>query len=279
MRGEDSRRMRLEALILCLLMSACPAGHLARATDGLPCALEPGPKRAIVGILDSETLALDDGSEVRLVGALAPRLADGAGNETAWPPERDAKAELERVAAGKSVELYFAGRRVDRYGRTLAHVFVDSGDDRIWLQEHMLRNGHARAYALPDSAACLDELRRAERAARDRRAGLWANAAYQVRQADKPHELYRFQSSYQIVEGRVARVADVRGQIFLNFGSDWRNDFTAAVRPARRRAFSEAGINLKALEGKHVLVRGWIERRSGPSIDLYHPAQIEVLDD
>ena len=268
-------RPRLGRLLAASLALATAGAQVANAE----CALEPGPTRAVARVLDGETLALDDGTEVRLIGALSPRALDAAADVSFWPPEREAVVELERLALGGSVELAFAGRRTDRYGRLLAHVFLRTPEERIWVQGHMLRTGHARAYSLPDSAACMEELLAHERLAREGRQGLWDHAAYQVRPAERAQELLRWRSSFQVVEGRVARVASVRGQVFLNFGEDWREDFTASVRPGERRLFESGHKDFKALEGRRVRVRGWIERRAGPAIDLRHPSQIEIIED
>ena len=242
------------------------------------CELELGPVRGVVRVLDGETLALDDGSQVRLIGALAPRALDAGADEGTWPLAEAAKSALEELSLGRSVELGFAGRRTDRYGRMMAQVFVRTDDKRLWLQGEMLRQGHARAYALPGSSDCLDDLVAAEKQAREARLGLWGHASYQIRPANRHWELLRFRSTYQLVEGEVLATADVRGRVYLNFGEDWRQDFTITVQPSNRRQFAEAGMDLLALKGRRVLVRGWIERRGGPLIEVYHPAQLEILE-
>jgi micrococcal nuclease len=248
------------------------AGTHAASAD---CVLTPGPTRAVARVLDGETLALDDGTEVRLIGALSPRPLEAAADVSFWPPEREAIAELARLVLGRSIELAFVGRRTDRYGRLLAHAFVRSDTERIWVQAHMLRAGHARAYSVPGSAGCMDELLAHERIAREARKGLWDHAAYQIRPAERTRELLRWRSSFQIVEGRVLRVASVRGQVFLNFGEDWRDDFTASMR----RRLQSSNLDFNALEGRRVRVRGWIERRAGPAIDIHHHSQIEIIED
>ncbi len=86
-------------------------------------------------------------------------------------------------------------------------------------------------------------------------------------------------STFQIVEGRVEAIAEVRGAVYLNFGSDWRDDFTAGVVRGRKAAkVANPAFDASALKGKRVRVRGWIERRNGPFIEIVHPGQIEVLD-
>lgn len=271
---QGSWRRRQAIVHTCATTMALLSGAALASSD---CALEPGPSRAVVRILDSETLALDDGSEVRLIGALGPRSPDSAGDVSYWPPEQDAVQGLTRLALGQSVELRFSGRRMDRHGRLLAHAFVVTGAARTWIQGHMLSHGFARAYALPESVACLDELLAHESAARTKRTGLWTHAAYQVLSAVAAPDLMRYRGTYQIVEGRVAQVATVRGQVFVNFGRDWREDFTATLRSSARRAAEATGMDLKSLEGRRVRVRGWIERRSGPAIEIHHPGQIEIV--
>ena len=265
------------ALAVSLTLGGIRSGESANAAE---CTLKPGPSsRTAVRIIDGETFALDDGSTVRLIGALAPRRFESSTDQAIWPPEQDAKSALERLVLGKPVELEIGGRQTDRYGRVLAHANVQDNGRRLWVQEQLLRHGNARAYALRDSDACMDALLTAERDARDAKSGLWAHAAYQIKPADQIGDLLRERGSYQIVEGRVVDAADIRGQMFLNFGENWRTDFTASARPRERKAIEEAGLDLKSLKGKRVRIRGWIDRRSGPAIELHHISQIEVLPD
>ena len=73
------------------------------------------------------------------------------------------------------------------------------------------------------------------------------------------------------------KVAVTRSRLYLNFGPDWRSDFTAGAA-MRSKAFPQAVIaKLQALEGQRVRLRGWIERRNGPYVELFHPSQIEPL--
>ena len=68
------------------------------------------------------------------------------------------------------------------------------------------------------------------------------------------------------------------GRVFLNFGLDWRTDFTAVADEDAAARFSEAGMDLRALEGAVIRVRGWLFALNGPAIALRHPAQIELVD-
>ena len=261
------------ALSLPAMIESAPAGAF-----GLPCAgLEAGPTRTVARIIDGETVALDDGSELRLIGALAPRAIDAGAEPGMWPLEIAAQEELRALILGKSIELAFDGARADRYGRLRAQAFWMEGDKRRWVQGHLLQQGLARAYAQAGNRACSTEALEAERVAREARRGLWADAAYQARSAASARELLRYRNTFQVVEGRIARVGVARGTIYLNFGSD-RQDFSVSVRRDDRGLLGSHADDPKALEGKLVRVRGWIEHRHGPMIDLSAAGLIEVLD-
>ena len=70
---------------------------------------------------------------------------------------------------------------------------------------------------------------------------IWDNAFYSIR---PPSDLTQDIGTFRLVEGRVLDAARVRGTTYLNFGEDWRNDFTIAVRRDSRAAFEEAGFDL-----------------------------------
>ena len=127
------------------------------------------------------------------------------------------------------------------------------------------------------NSTCRDELLAAERTAREAGRGLWSEAAYQVRQADRPLELARYGATFQVVEGRIARVSEVRGVVYLNFDVDWRKGFSASLRRADRSLLGDFADRPKALSGQSVRVRGWIELKPGPTIDLSSAGLIEFI--
>jgi micrococcal nuclease len=274
-------RLRQVAALVCGALSlpvmtevAAQPGERVPACAGL----ETGPTRTVARVIDGETVALDDGTELRLIGALAPRAIDAGAEPGTWPLEIAAQEELRALILGKSIELAFGGARTDRYGRLQAHAFWTDGDQRRWVQGHLLQQGLARAYGQAGNRACAKEALEAERVAREARRGLWADAAYQARPADSPRELSRYRSTFQVVEGPIARVAQVRGTIYVNFGNNRRQAFAVSLRRGDRGLLGPFADDPKALEGKLARVRGWIEQRHGPTIDLSAAGLIEVLD-
>ena len=263
--GAMKRRSRLLALLLCLIF-AMP-DRTAATDDGLA----EGGKATAVEIVDGDTLLLDDGREVRLVGLQAPKLPLGRPGFEAWPLADQAKAALGRIAQGRRLTLRYGGRRMDRHGRQLAQLYRDDG---LWIQGALLEAGMARVYSFADNRALVAEMLALEEAAREARRGIWADSYYAVR---TPFEAEAHIDSFQLIEGRVREVAIVRGRAYLNFGDDWRSDFTVTLAPAVLRLFAREGIDPAGYRDRPVRVRGWLKSFNGPMIEATHPDQIEVL--
>jgi hypothetical protein len=217
-------------------------------------------------------VVLDSGDQVRLVGIQAPKLPLGRPDFAPWPLADEAKQALAALALGTRVTLAYGGARVDRHGRRLAHLYRDDG---VWLQGEMLRLGLARVYSFEDNRALVAEMLAIEGAARAAGRGIWSEAFYAVRRAEAAAAVPV--DSFELVEGRVLSAAVVKGRAFLNFGADWRSDFTVSIAPRHRRLFEREGHDIAAFEGRTIRVRGWVRWWNGPMIEITHPEQIEML--
>ena len=235
--------------------------------------LTRGGAGVAVEIVDGDTLVLDDGTRVRLVGIMAPKLPLGRAGFRTEPLAEQAKAALAELTLGRRLTLSYGGRRVDRYGRALAHLHDESG---AWIQGELLRRGLARVYTFADNRAVIGEMLAFEAEARLDRRGVWARDDFRIIEvAETPDRL----GSYQVVEGRVVDAAIVGRRAYLNFGADYRDDFTISIAPRDVTTFRRAGVDPLSFGGRRVRVRGWLKSFNGPMIDVTHPEQIEVLDD
>jgi endonuclease YncB( thermonuclease family) len=250
----------------------------AAASSG--CDLSAPQPASVAAVLDGETLKLADGSTVRLIEAEAPRVPPG-GKAADWPYAAKAKAAMSELALGKSVTLRYGGRKRDRHGYLLAQVFVaDPGSPApVWLQAALIDRGLARAESFADNQACIAELLVGERRARAQRLGIWSARRYRVVNADDLDLLDRLTESFQLVQGTVASVAATKQWVYVNFGQNWRKDFTVEVAHRDADGFAADGVDLMGLQGKPIRVRGWLQWRDGPIIQATHAAQIEILGD
>jgi endonuclease YncB( thermonuclease family) len=224
-------------------------------------------------VVDGDTVVLDGGAQVRLVGIQAPKLALGRAGFRPWPLAEESKALLETLTLGKSLVLSYGGRRIDRHGRLLAHL-ADAGGR--WIQGEMLSAGLARVYSFADNRSRIADMLALERKARAASLKIWSKPYYRVLGVT---ETPNFIDTFQIVEGRIKSAAVVRRRGYLNFGDDWRSDFTVTVAPRSRRLFDRAGLAIEGCVGKLVRVRGWLKSFNGPMIEATHPEQIEMLSE
>ena len=229
-----------------------------------------GYKSRVIEIVDGDTIILENNIEVRLVGLQAPKIALSRKNFEEWPLGYEAKDALSDIILGKDVYLYYGGRKMDRYGRTLAHLFKKDG---TWVQGEMLKTGMARVYSFADNRSIVDEMLAAEKQARNNKNGIWALNFYKI----KPQEISEnYLNSFQIISGKIIDVATVKSKTYLNFGDDYRSDFTIVVPWRVKKMFEKLDINLTNLKGKNIFVRGWLKYYNGPSLDLTHPEQLVI---
>ncbi len=250
------------------------AGHGVAQEPGEP--LQPGGVAIVRGIVDGDTVtmqeAISGAIEIRLVGIQAPKLPLGRRGFQKWPLADAAKAFLAKLTGDKQVRLSHGGRRMDRHGRLLAHLHLEDG---AWVQGKLLSAGLARVYSFADNRARVGEMLKLERQARAARRGIWALQYYRIL---TPESSRRHINTFQVVEGKVMDAADVRGRVYLNFGANWRTDFTLSLAPKVARLFRREGIDPGAMQGKRIRVRGWLKSYNGPMITVTHPEQIEVLE-
>jgi micrococcal nuclease len=132
---------------------------------------QPSPTaatRLCVRVVDGDTLELDGGERVRLIGVDTPETVDPR-----RPVEyfgKEASAFTRRMAEGKTVRLEYDQDTRDRYGRTLAYVYLPDG---ILLNAEIIRQGYGHAYTrFPFRYQ--EEFLALEREAREQGRGLWA---------------------------------------------------------------------------------------------------------
>ena len=165
-----------------------------------------------------------------------------------------------------------------RYGEVLSHVILSNGG---WLQNTLVSGGRAvvmPVYERDDKR--LQFLLAIEDAARAAGKGLWQKSP--VVCADDARRAF---DTFAIIQGRIVEAADVRGTIYLNFGDDYRKDFTVKItRSAFKRLPEEIRTQITRLTESAepdtmVEARGWVFYSGGPMIEVKTPVQIRFLDE
>ena len=178
------------------------------------------------------------------------------------------------AAPARALRFHDMAGRPDRWNRRQG--LLVNARDGSWLALDDVRRGRAGVLPARLSPDCLAPLLAAENTARHASRGAWAR--HRVQKASDPDAIARLAGRFSLVEGRVLSVGETRSTLYLNFGYRWRDDFTVTISASSREEFAAAGLDVAALEGAAIRVRGIVQTRDGPLIKVSHPAQIERLD-
>lgn len=225
---------------------------------------EPQGEGRVASIVDARSFRLTDGREIKLAG-IEP-VASDAINRT---------AALSSLVAGRDVSLRGADDTPDRYGRQPAFAFVEGAEDPV--QAALLTQGDALVSADVADKDCAAVLLAAEAAARAAKRGVWAGSAV-IKNAESPGDILAGNGRFMLVEGKVLSVRQAGATTYLNFGRNWTRDFAVTISRRVLPSLQAAGIAPKSLENRRIRVRGFIETRAGPRIDLVRAGQIELLN-
>jgi micrococcal nuclease len=128
---------------------------------------EAGSSARVTGVTDGDTIRLDGVGRVRLIGIDTPEVF---GERECFGTQASAFARR-MLPLGTRVTYRLGVERRDRFGRTLAYVYLPDG--RLF-NELLARRGYATVLTIPPNDRFADRFEAAVRGARERRLGLWA---------------------------------------------------------------------------------------------------------
>lgn len=124
--------------------------------------------RICTRVVDGDTIILDGNERVRLIGVDTPETKHP--NKPVQYFGKEAYEFTKRMVEGKKVRLEYDWQRKDKYGRTLAYVFLEDG---TFLNAEIIKQGYGFAYTRYPFKY-LEEFRKYEKEAREKQRGLWA---------------------------------------------------------------------------------------------------------
>ncbi|MGE5308580.1 MAG: thermonuclease family protein [Deltaproteobacteria bacterium] len=180
-------------LVLLVLIAALAAGTFYSCQGGMT----PGSGQAIVSIpfgrsynyddvlvsraVDGDTLKLENGERVRLIGIDTPELHESAklyrdsrrtGQDAATIRRMGGRAAgfTRRLVEGKRVRLEFDVEKRDKYGRLLAYVFLKDG---TFVNAEIIKQGFGSPYTFPPNVRYAERFKGLYDEARQDHRGLW----------------------------------------------------------------------------------------------------------
>jgi micrococcal nuclease len=124
--------------------------------------------RTCIRVVDGDTIVLDGNEKVRLIGIDSPELNDS--RATVRQLAEKCYEFARSIIEGRRVRLEYDQDRVDKYGRTLAYIYLENG---TFINAEMVKQGFAYAY-VKYPFKHMDDFRRYEQEARQNSRGLWA---------------------------------------------------------------------------------------------------------
>ncbi len=127
----------------------------------------------VVRVIDGDTIRVccvfGDRVTVRYVGIDTPEIHHPMkGVERAGKEAAEANRKL---VDEKTVRLEFDVQQLDRYGRTLAYVYLEDG---TFVNAWLVKNGYAMVMTVPPNVRHQELFLKLQREAREARRGLWA---------------------------------------------------------------------------------------------------------
>ncbi len=191
-------------------------------------------------IFDGDTFRTGSGERIRLLGINTPEVAHNAQAEQ--PYASAAKRRLAQLILGKSVRLSMDREKRDKYGRTLAQVYLRDGR---WVNNMLVAEGLAHVYTFAPNFYWADALLRTEKTARINMRGLWKSSRFRILNASAV-------SARNIGQFRL-----LRGYVDAVQGWRFRLDNTLSISVPRksRQWFTPADL---PHNGQKIIVRGVI---------------------
>lgn len=163
-------------ILVAAVTASLGAAFLVAGCSGGDTTREPGVLQGpypVVRAVDGDTIRVTrDGQEisVRLIGIDTPETVAQDQPIECFGPE--ASARTKELVTGQSVWLEYdaASGETDKYGRTLAYVWISP---ESMLNELLVREGLAEEYTYSDEYHHQETLQRAEQMARAAGTGLW----------------------------------------------------------------------------------------------------------
>ena len=213
-------------------------------------------------VVDGDTLRLESGRRVRLIGVNTPELG---GQGRAGEPYAQAARRfvVDRVSeSGGRLRLLPGVERRDAHGRELAHLYDRQGRNLAAL---LLDEGLALQVAVAPNLRLVECHHQAESRARLAGKGVWRTSP-----AIAPAQLTH--PGFALVRGRVARVARNRGGLWLELDGG----LALRIRPQHQARFG--ALEPESLTGLTVEARGWVLERTRQApgqarwlLELEHP--------
>jgi len=221
-------------------------------------------KAVVKHVIDGDTVILADDRHIRLIGINAPEI--GHDGRPAQPGADQAYHYLKSLLyTHKTINLHYDRQHLDRYKRTLAHLFLEDGTN---VQALLLANGLATTLTIPPNLEFVDCYETSAANAEAHRIGLWTLKQYRPMPAEF---VTNKDLGYRIITGKIIRVAEGKSALWINLAKN----LSLHIANEDLHYFGK----LRGLTGKQIRAQGLLYFSNGEfRMQIRHPVDMKIME-
>jgi len=217
----------------------------------------------VASVTDGDTLVLEGGQRVRIIGINTLEL--NSPSQSSRARARMATETLQELIGNRPITLIEGPESHDQHGRRLAHVLNDKGQN---VGSELIRRGHATAVAVSENTLCAKHHFDLEADARAKELGIWdAPSDWFIDQ----RRLKRQDRGFKLMTTTLVAIYSGNNGPTLHFSN--------GVSATLGKHWPVEVPDAKHI-GKRVEIRGWVGGKNNkPKLTLHHPLNIRILLD
>lgn len=252
--------------VLALLIFSTHASAASCSSNSLS-----SPEKAKVKwVYDGDSLLLTDKRKIRIIGMDTPETKHHKQKAQAYGAKaREALRALLKKFHYRVI-LRYGKERLDRYSRTLAHVYLPDGMN---ISNWMLERGYAKTLAFPPNIKLAECYKKAEESAQEKSLRIWRYKSHKVKLAAT---LPRRIDGYVRLKGVVVKIKHYRKSLRMELRSDTKSHIQLKIKKKNLRYFKK--IDPDKLRNKTIIVSGLLKNKKGKrTLYLSYPTQISFV--
>ncbi len=228
----------------------------------------------VIKVIDGDTVKLSNGKLLRYIGIDTPEIRIRKNGEFVYSPQPfalEAKAYNEKLTENRFVRIEFDVQKKDKYGRLLGYCFADG----VFVNAKLIEDGYAVLYTFPPNTAHTDFFAKLQKEARKNKRGLWGS--YEV---IAHHQAADHINQIRTIRGEVVDTYQSQKCVYLNFGKNYKKDFTVVIFNNSLNEFIDKNIDPATFyKNKLIEVTGKVKEYNGPEVIINHPNEITVINE
>ncbi len=213
-------------------------------------------------VYDGDTIILENGERVRLLGVNTPEISSRYRRGEAGG--KAAQAWMKEQLSGGEAYLEYDQEKRDKYDRLLAHVFLPSG---AHLNMDLVAEGLAVMSIIPPNVRYADDFLAVQQVAEKQGLGMWSIASYKRREAKRVTS-HKFKGWRRYLAEANSITSSKRFYRLII-----SKKFDVRIPKENMSHFPDLAIYLN----KPLEVRGWVSRQKGHySMLIRHPSAIVI---